>query len=171
MRGLGSVIDRLAGTVLDVNERPAANVLVVATETGFAENVYSGRTGQDGTFDFPVSDVPMVVTLTPADSASGAVTRSEIEAPATVNSFQLDAGVPVSGRVTHGGAFVGTASIKVYDAGSGALLGQTFSDDDGVFALRISLPEPSRDTDTATEDDDSADTGADTADTGADTAR
>ena len=65
----------------------------------------------------------------------------------------------------------GTASIKVYDAGSGALLGQTFSDDDGVFALRISLPEPSRDTDTATEDDDSADTGADTADTGADTAR
>jgi hypothetical protein len=162
---------RLAGTVLDVNERPAANVLVVATETGFAENVYSGRTGQDGTFDFPVSDVPMVVTLTPADSASGAVTRSEIEAPATVNSFQLDAGVPVSGRVTHGGAFVGTASIKVYDAGSGALLGQTFSDDDGVFALRISLPEPSRDTDTATEDDDSADTGADTADTGADTAR
>ncbi|MDP2311620.1 MAG: hypothetical protein Q8P41_01845 [Pseudomonadota bacterium] len=151
---------RLTGKVLDANAEPAADVQVVATEVGFGAYVYYGRTGADGSFDLPVADVPMVVTLTPAQSASGAVTHVEVDAPSTVTSFQLDAGVSVSGRIAYEGTAIPYASVQVYDAGSGVLLGQAFSDESGGFALRVSLPEPSHDL-----GDTGADTGADTAST------
>ncbi|MDP2310020.1 MAG: hypothetical protein Q8P18_28640 [Pseudomonadota bacterium] len=153
---------RLSGRVLNASEDPAADVQVVATEVGFGGNVYFARTGQDGAFDFPVTDVPLTVTLTPSRSEDGAVTTVDVAEPGAIGAFVLDAGVPLDGKVTYEGTDIAYASVDVYDAGSGLLLGRTISDEAGYFSLRVSLPEASLDT---------ADTGADTAaDTGADTA-
>ncbi len=175
---------RLAGRVLGADEAPAFDVQVVATEVGFGEYVYYGRTDADGTFDFAVTNVPMVVELTPSDSGDGAVTRVEIDDPAAVTSFQLDSGVHVGGLITYEGVVIPYASVKVYDARSDTFLGQAFSNEGGAFSLRVSLPAPiaEADSDTAdtedtadtardTADDTAADSGADTADTGTDTAR
>jgi hypothetical protein len=156
---------RLTGRVITVEEEPVADVQVVATEVGFGGHVYYTTTGAEGGFDFPVTDVPLTITLTPAQSGDSAITTVNVEDPDDVGVFQLAVGVPVTGRLSHQGADIAYASVDVYDAGSGLLLGRTVSDESGAFSLRISVPEPtdSEDADTG------ADTGGDTADTDTDT--
>lgn len=164
---------RLTGRVFNSVDERATGVQVVATEVGFGGNVYHGRTGQDGVFDFPVTDVPLTVTLTPADSAQSAITTIDLEAPADLDDIKLDAGVPVSGILAYEGEGIAYASVDVYDASSGRLLGRTLADEAGNFSLRISLPEPTElDTDTGadTASDTGADTGPDDEDTARDTA-
>lgn len=153
---------RLTGRVLDATEKPVADVQVVATEQGFGGNVYFGRTGREGNFDFAVTDVPLTLTLTPAQGSAGAVTTVDIDAPEGNRMLQLDDGVPLSGTVAYDGAPVGYASVDVYDARSNLLLGRTVTDDAGRFSLRISLPEVAAEADDTAEDT-AGDTAGDTA--------
>ncbi|MES2637983.1 MAG: carboxypeptidase-like regulatory domain-containing protein, partial [Myxococcota bacterium] len=154
---------RLTGRVVTVEEEPVADVQIVATEVGFGGHVYYASTGPDGGFDFPVTDVPLTITLTPAQSGDSAITTVNIEDPDDLGVVRLDVGVPVSGRLSHQGAEIAYASVDVYDAGSGVLLGRTVSDETGAFSLRISVPAPTETEETET------DTGGDTADTDTDT--
>ena len=127
-----------------------------------------------GRFDFAVPDVPMSITLTPGDVGDGAITHVDVETPSAVTGFALDAGTPVTGIASFTGTPVGYATLAVYDAASGLLLGQALTDENGTFSVRVSVPEPSpEDTagDSATDSGhDSGDSGGsdsgDTADTG-----
>ncbi len=151
---------RLGGTVLDVEGTPAGQALVVATEVGFAGNVYHTYTDGDGRFDLAVPNVPLVLTLTPASTADGAVRYVSVDAPSTDLLLELEVGVLVEGVLSYDDLPVAYGSVQVYDAGSGLLLGQAISDSQGAFSLRVSLPEGEDVTDTG---------GGDTGDTGGDT--
>ena len=176
--GLGTVelaaSSRLTGIVSDTEGGPAVNTLVVATEQGFDGYRYYGTTDAQGRFDFAVPDVPMSITLTPGDVGDGAITHVDVETPSAVTGFALDAGTPVTGITSFTGTPVGYATLAVYDAASGLLLGQALTDENGTFSVRVSVPEPSpEDTagDSATDSGhDSGDSGGsdsgDTADTG-----
>ncbi|MFN7143945.1 MAG: hypothetical protein ACK4YP_09230 [Myxococcota bacterium] len=159
----------LEGQVFRADAGIAGDVLVVATEIGFGGNVYHGRTDQSGRFSLDVPDVPLLVAFTPSTPGDGAVTHLAVEDPGAALALQLDPGVLVTGVLTYEGAPVAYGSVDVYDAGSNLLLGQAFSDEDGNFSLRVSVPEPAEDADADTEleSPDTGDTGAE--DTGADT--
>ena len=82
-----------------------------------------------GRFDFAVPDVPMSITLTPGDVGDGAITHVDVETPSAVTGFALDAGTPVTGIASFTGTPVGYATLAVYDAASGLLLGQALTDE------------------------------------------
>jgi len=139
----------VTGKVFDSSNSKLGSAQVSCAESGFGERVWKTFADDNGNYalDLPTTDI--ICTITPPDTRTSALTRTEINGANLGNNLDLTTspGTTARGSVDLAGEPEAFAVVEFRD-GLGRLLGSTVTDEEGAFRIQLDLPPVSEDSST-----------------------